>query len=218
MILKISEALQVPLREKNLWLVSAGFAPMFKARPLEDPQMNQVLAAVRLMLQNHEPFPALAIDRAWNIRLTNSAFERLANLLGEQLWRAIGGPERNLMRLFFHPAGLRPLVTNWAAIAPLVWHRAQREADAVGGDDMRAILAELRPYLDKSLPWLAEDAALLPVLPLRLAQGGLQISLFTVISTFGTAQDVTADELRIETLFPADEQTEALFRATAANR
>lgn len=218
MILKISEALQVPLREKNLWLVAAGFAPMFKARPLEDPQMNQVLSAVRLMLQNHEPFPALAIDRAWNIRLTNSAFERLANLLGEQLWRAIGGPERNLMRLFFHPAGLRPLVTNWAAIAPLVWHRAQREADAVGGDDMRAILAELRPYLDKSLPWLAEDAALLPVLPLRLAQGGLQISLFTVISTFGTAQDVTADELRIETLFPADEQTEALFRAAAANR
>lgn len=218
MILRVSEALQVPLREKNWWLIAAGFAPMFKARPLDDPQMSQVMSAVRMMLKNHEPFPALAIDRAWNIRMTNAAFERLATLLGKDIWNGGGGSERNLMRLFFHPAGIRPLVTNWAAIAPLLWLRAQREADAVGGEDMRSILAELRPYLDKSLLWNADEAALLPVLPLTIAQGGLQISLFTVIATFGTAQDVTAEELRIESLFPADDATEQLFRTASANR
>ena len=216
MILKISEALAVPLREKNVWLVAAGFAPMFKSRPLDDPQMTQVMSAVRMMLANHEPFPALAIDRAWNIRLANAAFERLTALLGSDLWKGIGDTPRNLMRLFFHPAGIRPLVTNWDAIAPLLWHRAQREAETAGGEDMRHILAELAPHLDKSLLWTAEDAALLPVLPLKIAHGGLRISLFTVIATFGTAQDVIAGELRIDSLFPADEATEQLLRMAAS--
>lgn len=215
MILKISETLEVPLRERNRWLVAAGFAPLFRTRPLGDPQMRQVMSAVRMMLTNHEPFPAVAVDRAWNIRLANPPFEWLTTMLGPDIWKGIGGEQRNLMRLFFHPNGIRPLVTNWAAIAPLLWCRAQREAETAGGDDMRKVLAELKPHQDANLLWSAEDTALLPVLPVKIARHGIQISLFTVIATFGTAQDVTAEELRIESLFPADQATEQLFRTTA---
>ena len=216
MTLQLSETLSVPLRDRNDWLVAAGFAPLFRARSLDDPQMQQVLSAVRLMLRNHEPFPALALDRAWTIRLTNAAFDRLVGLLGSDIWTRIGGADRNLMRLVFHPQGIRPLVENWKTVAPLLWYRACREADAIGGEPMQATLRELQPYQEADTLRLAEDTTLLPVLPLVLKRDGLRASLFSVIATFGTAQDVTADELRIETFFPADASTEQLFRSLAA--
>lgn len=215
MILQLSETLEVPLRDRNDWLTAAGFAPVFKARPLEDPQMSQVMNAVRMMLANHAPFPAVAIDRAWNIRMANAPFEMVGAMLGADLWDRVGGTQRNLMRLFFHPNGIRPFVTNWAAVAPLLWHRAQREAEALGGNEMKEVLAELSQYWDDKTLWAAEDAALVPVLPLEFEKDGARISLFAVIATFGTAQDVTADELRIESLFPADAATEKLFLAAA---
>lgn len=216
MILQLSETLEVPLRDRNDWLVAAGFAPLFRERALGDPQMGQLMSAVRMMLAGHEPFPAVAIDRAWNIRLSNSPFDELAALVGADVWTRVGGAGRNLMRLFFHPNGIRPLVANWGAIAPLLWHRARREAEALGGQEVQAILAELAPHQDAETLWAAEDAALMPVLPLELEKDGLRVSLFTVIATFGTAQDVTADELRVESFFPADEATERLFRHTGA--
>lgn len=215
MILRLTETLEVPLRERNEWLTAAGFAHAFRARMMDDPQMGQVMAAVRMMLANHAPFPAIAVDRAWNIRMANAPFEMLAAIIGDDVWARVGGGERNLMRLFFHPGGIRPMVTNWEAIAPLLWRRAQREAEALGGDDMKSVLAELAPFQDASTLWSAEDAALVPVLPLEMAMNGVRVSLFTVIATFGTAQDVTADEMRIECFFPADESTEALFRGAS---
>ena len=136
-------------------------------------------------------------------------------MLGEDLWTHVGGAQRNLMRLFFHPNGVKPFVTNWTAIAPLLWRRAQREAEVLGGQEMKQILSELSYYQNADTLWAAEDAALVPVLPLEIAKDGTRISLFTVIATFGTAQDVTTDELRIESFFPADETTECLFRGIA---
>jgi transcriptional regulator with XRE-family HTH domain len=215
MILKLSEALEVPLRDRNDLLTAAGFAPVFKARPLEDPQMTQVMGAVRMMLENHAPFPAIAIDRAWNIRLSNAPFDMLSAMIGPDVWARIGGPQHNLMRLFFHPDGIRPFVTNWTTIAPLLWHRAKREAEALGGQEMQQILSELSRYQNADTQWAAQDAALVPVLPLEMAKDDVHLSLFTVIATFGTAQDVTADEMRIESLFPADEATNRLFQAAA---
>lgn len=216
MILQLSETLDVPLRDRNAWLAAAGFAPVFRNRPLDDPQMGQVMSAVRMMLAAHEPFPAVALDRAWNVRLSNRPFDRLSGMLGEDIWARVGGGARNLMRLFFHPAGIRSVVTNWAAIGPLIWRRAQREAEALGGQEMKAVLVELAPYQDAEVLWSAADAALVPVLPFSLQVGDQAISMFAIIATLGTAQDVTADELRIETLFPADAQSEALFRRMAA--
>jgi transcriptional regulator with XRE-family HTH domain len=216
MILQLSETLEVPLRERNDWLVAAGFAPAFLARTLDDPHMSQVMSAVRMLLANHEPFPAIAIDRAWNIRLANRPFDALASLIGEGVWSRVGGAERNLMRLVFHPDGIRPLIANWPQIAPVLWHRARREADALGGQEMKAVLAELGRHQDAETLWTPEETALVPVLPLEIHSNGVRISLFTVIATFGTAQDVTADELRIESFFPADAATEKLFRSGAA--
>jgi transcriptional regulator with XRE-family HTH domain len=216
MIRQLSESLDVPLRERNDWLVAAGFAPVFRARSLDDPRMSQVMSAVRMMLANHEPFPAVAVDRAWNVRLLNRPFDLLVSMLGDDVWARVGGAERNLMRLLFHPNGVRPLIANWPAIAPLLWHRARREADALGGGDMQVVLAELGQYQDAETLSAGGDTALVPVLPLEMEKDGLRVSIFTVIATFGTAQDVTADELRIESFFAADEATERLFRQAAA--
>jgi len=215
MILQLSETLEVPLRERNDWLTAAGFAPIFKERPLDHPQMQRVMNAVRMMLTNHEPFPALAVDRAWNIRMANASFELLNGMLGPGIWERIGGAQRNLMRLFFHPNGIRPFVANWSAIAPLLWQRAQKEADALGWQEMQDVLSALTPFQDDSVLRVADDTALVPVLPLVIEKDGASISLFTVIATFGTAQDVTSDELRIESFFPADDATEQVFRAAA---
>lgn len=216
MILQLSETLDVPLRDRNTWLTAAGFAPVFRVRALEDPQMSQVMAAVRMMLTAHEPFPALALDRAWNIRMSNAPFDRLNAMLGEDVWDRVGGGQHNLMRLFFHPQGIRPFVTNWSAVAPLMWRRAQREAESLAGVEMQAVLDDLAPLQDGQMLWSTPDTALVPVMPFNMQVMDLEISMFAVVATFGTAQDVTTDELRIETLFPADAETEALFRGGAA--
>lgn len=218
MILQLSEALDVPLRTRNLWLTAAGFAPLYRTRALDDPQMAPVIGAVRMMLAAHEPFPALALDRAWNVLMANRPFEALVGMLGADVWARVGSPasastNRNLMRLFFHPNGIRQLITNWPAVGPLLWQRATREAQALGGEDMQAVLADLAPFQEPDILWSAMDSAIVPVVPFSLAAGDQALSLFAVIATFGTAQDVTTDELRIETLFPADAATEALFRA-----
>lgn len=215
MILQLSETLDVPLRDRNVWLTAAGFAPIFKTRSLDDPQMSQVMSALRMMLSAHEPFPAIALDRAWNVRLSNRAFDQLGAMLGEDIWSRVGGEGRNLMRLFFHPSGIRPYVTNWAAVGPLMWQRAQREAEALAGLEMKEVLDELAPYQDPHILWSAAEASLVPVIPFNMEVQSLKVSMFAVVATFGTAQDITADELRLETLFPADPETEALFRAAA---
>ena len=212
MILQLSETLDVPLRDRNAWLTAAGFAPVFRSRTLDDPQMGQVMSAVRMMLTAHEPFPALALDRAWNVRMSNTSFDQMGAMLGDDIWARVGGEQRNLMRLFFHPLGIRSFVTNWSAVGPLMWSRAQREAEALGGLEMKAVLDDLAPLQPDTILWSAADTALLPVMPFEMQVGDLKMSMFAIVATFGTAQDVTADELRIETLFPADPETEALFR------
>ncbi len=216
MVLQLSETLDIPLRDRNRLLAAAGFAPVFSARPLDDPQMAQVMRAIGMMLSAHEPFPALALDRAWNIVLSNRAFDRLGTMLGDDIWQRVGGGQRNLMRLFFHPQGLRNHVTNWSAVGPLVWQRARQEAEALNDPNMRTVLDDLAELQEPDILRSAADAALLPVMPFELAIGDRQIAMFAIIATFGTAQDVTAEELRIETLFPADAATEALFRGVNA--
>jgi transcriptional regulator with XRE-family HTH domain len=217
MIGQLGDALDVPLRERNEWLRAAGFAPVYDSRSLDDPQMSRVMAAIRAMLTNHEPFPAVLVDRAWNIRLANRPFAMMEAALGPDLWTRVGGATRNLMRLCFHPNGIRPFVLNWNDVAPLLWCRAQREADALAGQDMTLVLDDLRRFQEPELLKRADDASLVPVLPITIAIGEVRLSLFTVISTFGTAQDITADELRIEHFFPADDATERLFRQGAGS-
>jgi len=110
--------------------------PLFRTHALDDPQMVQVMSPVRMILAAHEPFAAVATDRAWNVRMSNGPYDLLSGMLGEDVWERIGGGPRNLMRQFFHPQGIRPLVTNWATVGPLIWRRAQPEADMLGGEEM----------------------------------------------------------------------------------
>lgn len=216
MILQLCETLEIPLRDRNALLSAAGFAALFKERALNDPQMGQVMSAMRMMLKAHEPFPAIVLDRIWNIVLSNGPFDAVMTMLGDDIWERVGDGQPNLMRLFFHPHGLAPYIANWSTAGPLLWQRAMRESDDLGGAEMKALLNSLRPLQHSHILWSQAQTAFMPVMAFDLNINGLVLSMFGIIATFGTAQDVTADELRIETLFPADAQTEALFRGMDA--
>jgi transcriptional regulator with XRE-family HTH domain len=210
MILQLSEALDVPLRDRNDWLLAAGFAPVFAEHALDDPRLRQVMQAVEHMLAAHAPYPAVAIDRTWTVRLANPPFERMLSLLGMS-----ATPDRpaNLLRILFAPDGIKRYVSNWNAIAPMLWQRALRESQALGGEEVQQLLKELAPGQEALTLGVDEEMALIPVLPLRLEIDGLALAFISVISTFGTAQDITTGELRMETFFPADTATQQFFES-----
>ncbi|MFK8015835.1 MAG: helix-turn-helix domain-containing protein [Gammaproteobacteria bacterium] len=219
MVVRLCVALDVPLRERNVLLASAGFTGVYAQNDLDDPTMAPVRRALEYTLEHHNPYPALVADRHWNLRLTNAAMDRLLQLAGDPqaMFDKVGDDgQRNLARLTLHPQGLRPLIGNWDDAAPMFLNRLRCEAMSYGSAADVERVKELAALAD--LPAGAgSDMAqpLLPTLPLVLELGTLRLSLFSVISTFGTAQDVTADELRIETFYPADEDSDALLRQTA---
>jgi transcriptional regulator with XRE-family HTH domain len=223
MVMQLAEVLDVPLRERNALLLAAGYAPFYHQRSLTDREMAPVLDALTHMLNHHEPFPAVAVDRDFNLLLQNRAFETMLTLLGDpaQLWAACcpnGVP--NLLRLTFHPRGARPFIRNFEQVGALLLVRAYRESLPYPESATHRFLAELR--LDTSIPrhWHtpSPQLAAYPVLPLALGDGTVELSLFSMISTIGTPHDVTADEIRVETFFPADKATENLLRSLANNR
>jgi transcriptional regulator with XRE-family HTH domain len=217
MVMQLSEALDVPLRERNTLLQAAGFAPFFRQRNLDDASMRPVYEALSRTLKHHHPFPAVVVDRAFNVVMENDGFKTLVGLFGDpdSLWAACcPSGVRNLFRLTFHAEGARPLIRNFDEIAPLMLQRAWRDTFA-GDADLHSFIDELRH--DPSLPahWLVPDPSAVPapVLPLVLGRDKAEIKLFSMISTFGTPQDVTTDEIRMETFFPADDATEQLLRS-----
>jgi transcriptional regulator with XRE-family HTH domain len=221
MVLQLAEALDLPLRERNLMLASAGFAPVFAARALDDPEMRPVLDAVRMILDHHEPNPAVVLDGCWNVVMENRAMTRLFGLMGDidAAWqRCCGDGSRNLLKLTFHPEGMRAFMQDWEGVCALLLSRLRREVDTTGRPGERALLAEILNYpgLPEAVLSVDPEVAPSPVIPLTLGAGGVSLSLFSMISTFGTAQDVTTDELRIESFFPADEASAALLKMMAA--
>ena len=214
MVLRLAEALDVPLRERNALLASAGFAAMFRETPLEAAGMREVRRALSLMLDKQEPYPALVIDRGWRVIMTNTACARLMSLLDLEA----GGQPLNLLRLMMHPAGLRSVIQDWEAGARMLLLQVRREV-AAGHDALLAsLLEEVLDYPDvAALEDRAPDARAMPVLPLILSRNGLRLSWFTTISTFGTPQDVTMQELRVEMFYPADESTDRFARDLAGS-
>ncbi len=220
MVLQLAETLEVPLRERNALLQAAGYAGLFRQRDLDTTEMAPVREALRLMLDHHQPYPAVVVDRDWNLLMHNAVFPRLFELIGgwETVWqRCCGDGPRNVMRLTFHQGGLRRHIANWREVAPLMLQRLRKEAATSGSDELAALLVELGA--DPAIPreWHAPDIErpLPPVLPLSLDAGGAQVSLFSVIATFGTAQDITTDEIRVESFFPADKDSADLLKALA---
>jgi transcriptional regulator with XRE-family HTH domain len=218
MILQLADVLDVPLRDRNLLLHAAGFAAAYQARQLDSTEMAAVRKALDMTLQHHEPYPALVMDKQWNLILQNDAATRFLGLLGniEDVWRKIDpSGNRNIMQLTFHPNGLQPLINNWRDVASLLLTRLQREITA---DPSNQALSNLFQQLC-DLPDVTSQrhcnimlSAPEPILPLEFNFNGACLKIFSMISTFGTALDVTADELRVETFFPADDFSAQFFR------
>jgi transcriptional regulator with XRE-family HTH domain len=222
MVLGLCETLDVPLRERNALLAAAGFAPLYRERSLQVAEMAPVRRALELTLQHHEPYPAVVVDRDWNLVLQNNAALRFFGLLGDPavIWpRTCPDGRPNVMRLTFHPEGLRPYIANWAQLGPSMLNRLRREAAMLSGPHgLNALIEELLSYPGIPDQWRVADweQPLTPILPMELQKDGLRASLFTMIAMFGTPQDITVDELRLETFFPADPATDALLQQLAA--
>jgi transcriptional regulator with XRE-family HTH domain len=221
MVLQLAAALDAPLREHNVLLAAAGFAPLYRESALNDPGMSAVREALELMLKHHEPNPALVVDRAWNVQMVNDAVHRVFGLAGDlqAMWKRVcGDGPRNVLKVTLHPEGFRPYIANWMESAPVVIARTRREAEATGSEALRALLAEVLAYPGIPAEWRIPqwDAPPLPVLPLSLAKDGVKLNLFSMISTFGTPQDITTDELRVETFFPADAESALLLKRLAS--
>ena len=220
MVLQLSEALEIPLRERNTLLTAAGFAAMYRETDLKSPAMAPVREALQLMLDHQEPNPVSVVDRAWNVLMINRAMLRVFSLAGDptQLWqRVCGNGPHNVLKMTFHPDGFRPYIANFDEAAPVLLNRTRREAAASGNDALHALLEEILGYPGIPEAWRAPDwqAPPPPVLPLELAKGELRLRLFSMITTFGTPQDITTDELRVESFFPADAATAELLRKLA---
>lgn len=221
MVLHLGHALDVPLRERNLLLTAAGFAPAYASGSLEGPELAAVSRAVDLMLDGLAPCPALALDRDWNLVRANDAalatFSAFVDL-DQAFARTNPSGAANVLRLMFHPEGLRPAIGDWARSGPILLDRIRREVAADPtwrlGPSLLEELTELADLGELRTPLLeAPD----PVLTMTLERDDLRLELFSTVATFGTAQDVTVQELRIETFFPADAATRtALARIVAA--
>jgi transcriptional regulator with XRE-family HTH domain len=219
MVMQLAQALRAPLRERNELLMAAGFAPFYPERKLDDAGMAAIRQALETTLQHHEPFPALVVDRKWNVVLHNAAVDRLIGLLGEpaRVWKKVDpSGNRNLMRLTLHPKGLQPLVVDWPGTATSLLMRLQAEVQANPANTaLQELLDDLRalpgvPSIHR--PAGAEPTMQVPVLTLELRQGDATLEFFSMICTFGTALDLTADELRLELVFPCDDLTAQFLR------
>jgi transcriptional regulator with XRE-family HTH domain len=214
MVLQLAAVLEIPLRQQNLMLSSAGFAPIHAETDLSAPEMTSIRKALDFMLLQQEPYPAIVVDRYWNLLLTNQGATRLlTDFIDPEKLQALFYVDGkiNLMRVMFHSQGLRPFIANWEDVANHLLQRLHREALAEGeSDQSTTLLKELMNYPDVSEIWqtssrTAHNALLLTV---HLKRDDLELQFFSTIATLGTPYDITLQELRIECLFPADEATE----------
>jgi transcriptional regulator with XRE-family HTH domain len=214
MVLLLAGALDVPLRDRNALLTAAGYAPIYRETPLAAPAMAQVRRALDFILRQQEPYPALVLDRHWNVLAVNDGSARVqAAFLDPARVAALGPP--NAMRLMFHPDAFRPHIVNWEATAVSLIQWLHRDvAVGLGGPQTRRLLEELLTYPDVPRQWrtLDVEASSAPFLPIEFRKGDLGLRYFTTLTTLGTPHDITAQELRIEAFFPADEATEAASR------
>lgn len=218
MVMLLTRVLDVPLRDRNDLLIAAGFAPIYRETGLGAPAMTQARRAVDFILRQQEPYPALVLDRHWNILEGNRATARLVERFLDPAAVADLGPA-NAMRLMFHPRGFRPHVANWEAAAAAMIQWLHRDVMSGFADsETRRLLHELLEYPGVPRHWrtLDLDASTAPFLPLEFARDDLSLRYFTTLTNLGTPHDITLQELRIECFFPADEATEGAARRLAS--
>ncbi|MFD0360959.1 helix-turn-helix domain-containing protein [Nocardia sp. GCM10030253] len=209
MLERFAEHLNIPLRERNRLLLAAGHAPAYRQRPLDDPDLAEAEAAVRRVMDAQEPYPALALDRRWNLLFANSAAEIFFQDVGAGLLE----PPINMMRLGLHPSGFAPRVRNLAQVRGFLLPRLARQAAHTGDPELAALHEELSRYATDTEPVRLDPADV--ALTIQLRHGGTDLSLFSTIMTFGAAFDVTLDEIAVESFFPADAVTADYLHALA---
>lgn len=215
LVLALAHHLDVPLRERNTLLLAAGYAPRFSQTSIDDPSMARVRASMQRMLDAHDPYPGVVIDRQWNVVLANRAAMGLTDGVDASLL----GPPMNVYRLCLHPDGLAARTTNFTDWAAYLLQQLRRTISLTGDPALQAILDEVIEYPNVArIAPLAEIAAWddPPLLvPFRIESPAGELSLFTTLTTFGTPRDVTIDEIAIELFFPADDASDTLLRAAA---
>jgi transcriptional regulator with XRE-family HTH domain len=217
MVLAITEALDLPLRARNDLLGAAGFAAFYPERPLDATEMKRVREALGRILEHHEPYPSMVLDRSWNILMKNKASTRIIerSISGEVFARLAPGGKLNFMRMMFASDGMRPRVKRWERTAPILIARLRREVVAYPESPSEALLRELLPNAPVAFIPGLDDAPLAPTVPLELETEDGELRLFNTLTTFGTPQDVTLQELRIEMSYPADDSSDAMLRRWA---
>ena len=217
LLIGLARTLDVPLRDRNALLLAAGYAPMYAEAAWDAAEMRAIHKALERMLCQHDPFPALVMDRHWNVLMTNDSAPRF---FGRFIDLARYAKPRNLLRMMFDPQGLRPFVANWAEVAASLFQRIHREA--VGGvvdETTRSLIEELLAFPDVTLDWRTADVpSASPVVPISFVDEGGVSNWFSMVTTVGTPQIVAAQELRVECMFPADDATEARHLATPSGR
>jgi transcriptional regulator with XRE-family HTH domain len=197
----VSDALNIPLRERNLLLLASGFAPQYSEQSMDAEQMTIVTRAINRMLEQNEPHPALVLDRHWNVIRTNEAAPRF---FGSFVDLEARPKPRNLLDLMFDPEGMRPFVEEWEMVAAGLLQRVRREAvGQVMEHGLRELLERLRQYPGVAAlkPPLTPQS---PVLSITFRRGDERFSYFSLITTIGMPQCITAQELRVESMFPTD--------------
>lgn len=206
LVLALAHHLDVPLRDRNTMLLAAGYAPRFSTMALDDDTMTTIRASLRRILDTHDPYPGLVLDRHWNIVMTNRAAGRLVGLLPPHLARE----PINLFRASLDPDGLARHTTNLDVWAPYLLGQLDRLVAQYGDEELHRLSAELRGT------WPAESTGAFaggPVVTCDLEVAGHPMSLYTTLTTFGSARDVTLDELLVELFFPADATTDETLTA-----
>ena len=212
MLLQLADRLQVPLRNRNQMLLAAGHAPVFEQHDLEDPEMAPVRQAIDLILDGHEPYPAVVIDRAWEMLGANQAVALLIAGVAEDLM----APPVNVMRLALHPEGMAPRILNLGEWRGHLLERLERQIALTGDPALISLRDEVAAYPGPDHTGGSEPEI---AVPLRLSTDIGELSFISTVSTFGTAVEVTASELSIESFFPADDQTaDALIHAARGQR
>jgi hypothetical protein len=203
-LLHLAEHLDIPLRGRNDLLVAAGYAPIYGETDLHDPQMAAVRQALDLVLAHHDPFPAIVVDRVWNLVLANDG----AALLLEGVDPAMLAPPVNVLRLSLHPGGFGSRIEDFATFSGHLLGRLRRQVALTGDPELAELYDELVTYPGVSTvePWTEHPGVVLPVI-VHSSLG--RLSFFTTLATFGTAADVTLSELSVEQFFPADDATRA---------
>ena len=212
MVIRLAEHLSVPLRHRNRLLMAAGYAPAFGERTLDDPSLQPAMAAVEAVLRAQEPYPALAIDRHWNLLRANRALDPFLAAVGDA---ALLAPPVNVLRLSLHPRGLAPMIENLAQWRAHLLARLAALIDATADAGLEALEKELRAYPAGDRPRRAALAADAIATPLRLRHGDGVLSFISTTTVFGTPLDVTLQELAIESFFPADDATRAALHRAA---